>query len=187
MIEQLKSNEDDSAAQAIWERYFEKLLPIARSKLASVNDPSIDEEDLLVSVFDRLFRAIREKRFAKLEDRHDLWQILLMLTERKAIDKIRSARSARRSAHLTIRESEIADLANLKELIEREPAPEFVAQFNDSLEWALRQIRDETAREVAILKLEGNTISEMASKLGVCLSTVDRKLRIVKEVWSRIC
>ena len=44
-----------------------------------------DEEDVVISIFDAAFRGIQEGRFANLGDRHDLWQVLVMLAERKTI------------------------------------------------------------------------------------------------------
>ena len=43
-----------------------------------------DEEDVALSAFKSFVRAVQEDRFLKLDDRDDLWQILVMLTLRKA-------------------------------------------------------------------------------------------------------
>src|SRR5262245_30004240 len=61
LIERLKA-EDPRAAEQIWRRYFERLLPMARSRLRGRANPAADEEDVLVSVFDRFFRATKEDR-----------------------------------------------------------------------------------------------------------------------------
>ena len=53
-IQQLKHN-DLQAAEEIWQRYFQRLIPLARAKLKALPHQAIDEEDILVSVFDRFF------------------------------------------------------------------------------------------------------------------------------------
>src|SRR5215471_14768727 len=95
LIQRLR-DDDPQAAEQIWRRYFERLLPLARSKIRGLPHRGVDEEDVLVSVFDRFFRAAREDRFARLCDRDDLWQILLVLTERKVADQFRAAAAQKR-------------------------------------------------------------------------------------------
>src|SRR5262245_8935196 len=72
--------QDSAAAGEIWQRYFQQLLPLARQKLKGLSYRATDEEDLLLSVFQRFFHAASTDRFARLQDRDDLWQILLLLT-----------------------------------------------------------------------------------------------------------
>ena len=55
MIGLLKSG-DREAADQLWERYFRKLVDLARVHLRSVHRRAIDEEDVAVSVFDSFFR-----------------------------------------------------------------------------------------------------------------------------------
>src|SRR5262245_56293863 len=95
LIERLRDN-DPQAAEKIWRSYFERLLPLARSKIRALPQRAADEEDILVSVFDRFFRAAKENRFARLHDRDDLWQILIMLTEHKVADQFRAAAAQKR-------------------------------------------------------------------------------------------
>ena len=92
-IDQLKLGDQEAATQ-IWERYFEQLVTVARSKLEGAPTRAVDEEDVALLAFDSLFRGVKEKRFPNLDDRDDLWQLLLMLTERKAIDQKRRESSA---------------------------------------------------------------------------------------------
>ena len=176
--------EDSAVAREIWQRFFERLLPLARAKLRGLPDRSVDEEDLLVSVFDRFFRAARENRFAKLDDREDLWQILLMLTERKVIEVYRKSGAKKRGGGKVHRLADIVESGHeLHELADSELDPEFLAAFNDNLANALIQLGDGAARDVALLKLEGYENQEIADQLKVSLSSVERKLRIIRKLW----
>lgn len=181
LIQRLKDNDPDTAGQ-IWRRYFERLLPLARSKLQALPHRAVDEEDVLVSVFDRFFRAAKEDRFSRLQDRDDLWQILLMLTERKVADQYRAAETQKRGGDVSHqRSSEPAD--DLRDLADHEPGPEFVAAFNDHLARALQRLGEPTTREVALLRLEGYENRDIAERLEISVSSVERKLRVIREVW----
>lgn len=45
-----------------------------------------DEEDVVAVAFASFCRGIAANRFAVLDDRDDLWQVLVVLTERKAVE-----------------------------------------------------------------------------------------------------
>jgi hypothetical protein len=75
LIERLK-RDDSQTASELWQRFFDRLLSLARARLRGSPDHSIDEHDNLISVFERFFQAVKENRFARLNDRDDLWQIL---------------------------------------------------------------------------------------------------------------
>lgn len=179
MIERLKAD-DSGAAREIWERFFERLLPLARARLRSLPDRVVDEEDILVSVFDLFFRAARDGRFARLNDRDDLWQILLMLTDRKVADVYRRNRTLKRGGTLIGREE-----ADLHELADPALSPEFLTAFNDHLLRALQRLDDEVIRAVALLKLQCYSNQEIAEQLKMGLSSVERKLRVIRLKWDQ--
>lgn len=182
LIERLQV-EDPQAAEQIWRRYFDRLLPLARSRLRGLPHAGLDEEDVLISVFDRFFRAAKEERFARLHDRDDLWQILLMLTERKVADHFRAAGAQKRGGDVI--QSELPQSAGeLRELAAQDPGPEFVAAFNENLARALHRLGEPATREVALLRMEGHENSEIAARLEISVSSVERKLRVIREVWS---
>jgi DNA-directed RNA polymerase specialized sigma24 family protein len=62
----------------------------------------------------------------------------------------------------------------------RQPDPAFTALVSDHVQWLLRQLEDEQLREIALLKLEGCTNPEIARQLGCALSTVERRLRLIR-------
>ena len=184
LIERLKAGDHD-AAEGIWHRYFERLLPLAQAKLKTLPDRAFDEEDALISVFDRFFRAVQEERFPRLSDRNDLWQILLMLTERKVADLFRRAKTQKRGdgrAAITGVMDGMADATSEKHL-DSQPSPEFVASFVETLQLALARLPNEMVQEVAILRMEGYTNREISKRQGVSLSTAERKVRLIRDLW----
>lgn len=183
MIARLKIDDSQAAGQ-IWQRFFQRLLPLARARLLKLSDRMVDEEDIMVSVFDRFFRAANEDRFARLHDRDDLWQILLMLTDHKVIEHYRKSTALKRGGDNVRRLDDVVEPGKeMHELADETPGPEFVAAFNDSVSVALSRLTDEKARDVALLKLEGFENREIAHRLRIGLSSVERKLRLIREHW----
>ena len=61
----------------------------------------------------------------------------------------------------------------------REPAPEFSAAVAELLD----QLREDSLRTVALRKMEGWTVAEIAAELDCSASTVERKLRAIRSIW----
>ena len=85
LIGMLKEGNRD-AAQRLWEKYFQRLVGLARARLARASSPVADAEDVALSAFDSFYRRAERGEFPTLEDRDDLWQLLFVLTVRKAIN-----------------------------------------------------------------------------------------------------
>ncbi|TWT91996.1 ECF-type sigma factor [Stieleria varia] len=190
LLQQLKTG-DEFASTEIWKRYIEQLLPLAREKLKGLRSSCADEDDILLSVFDRFFRAVKEERFAHLQNREDLWQVLLVLTDRRIADQFRKSHAQKRGGgkivsldDVILSESTHSD--NLMELADRGPTPEFATAFANQLEVALERLDEGSSREVAVLRMEGYSTKEIGEQLGISLSAVERKLRMIRDVWSEI-
>src|SRR5262249_5839209 len=79
---------DGTAARELWHRYFETLVRLARARLRATARTVEDEEDVALSAFDSFLAGAARGRFPRLEDRRDLWRILVTITSRKAADQI---------------------------------------------------------------------------------------------------
>jgi len=64
---QLLQAGEDSAARQIWERYFPRLVGLAREKLRGADGRMADEEDIALSVFDSFCRGIEQGRCSNVE------------------------------------------------------------------------------------------------------------------------
>lgn len=137
---------------------------------------------MLVSVFDRFFRAAREEQFAQLTDRDDLWQILILLTERKIADEYRRAAAQKRGGQAR-QEEHRGGGHPLFDVADPTPGPDFIAAFYESLSRALDRLQQPIAQEVALLRMEGYGIGESAERCQISISSVERKLRLVRELW----
>jgi DNA-directed RNA polymerase specialized sigma24 family protein len=93
---------DPAAAQKLWERYFRRLVGLARKKLQDAPRRAADEEDVALSAFASFCHHAARGQFPQLADRDDLWRLLVTVTSRKALhlrrDEERPKRGAVRSA-----------------------------------------------------------------------------------------
>src|SRR5262249_5642371 len=77
-----------AAAQNLWERYFQRLVGLARKKLQGLARRSADEEDVALSAFDSFCRGAGDGRFPQLLDRDNLWRLLVTITARNACPRV---------------------------------------------------------------------------------------------------
>jgi DNA-directed RNA polymerase specialized sigma24 family protein len=174
---------DRVASQQLWEAYFGRLVGLARARLKNTVLGVADEEDVALSALDSFFRRAERGQFPQLEDRDDLWQLLFVLTVRKAINLVhyqgRKSRGGGRVQSLQDLEASGAD-----QILDTEPSPELAAQMTEECQRLLARLGDDTLRSVALWKMEGYTNIEIAARLGCVEQTVERKLRAVRQTWS---
>ena len=94
-IRDLKGGHDDAVGK-LWAKYFERLVRTAGRKLADVPKRMADEEDVALSAFHSLCRGAQAGRFDLLQDRDDLWRLLVAIASRKAVDQMRRQTSQKR-------------------------------------------------------------------------------------------
>jgi DNA-directed RNA polymerase specialized sigma24 family protein len=186
-IEQLKAGEAE-AAQPLWDRYFGRLVGLARKKLQGASRAVADEEDVALSAFTSFCRAVEGGRFPQLNDREDLWRLLVVLTVRKASNQRRDQRRLKRGAGKVLDEAGWAGegtqpVSSPGQIPGREPTPDFAALVAEECQRLLALLGDELLQAVAISKMEGRTNREMASLHGLALRTVERKLGLIRKIW----
>ncbi len=186
-LEQLKGG-DAAAAQPLWENYFRELVRLARKRLGNVPRRAADEEDVALSAFDSFCRGAEQGRFPRLEDRHDLWQLLVMITARKAIDLAqhegRIKRGGGKVQDEALLRQDPAGPGGLPHVVGREPSPEFAALVAEECRRLLERLQDDQLRAVALWKMEGYSNDEIATRLGRSLPTVERKLQRIRSLWA---
>ena len=66
----------------------------------------------------------------------------------------------------------------------RDPSPDEAAAFAEEVELLLGRLQDDL-RRIALWKLEGHTNAEIAAlpEMKCTVRTVERKLRLIREVW----
>ena len=173
---------DALAAQKLWERYFQRLVWLARQKLQGNRPRAADEEDVALSAFDSFCRGAETGRFPQLLDRDGLWRLLVVLTNRKAAHLVRDEGRQKRGGKAA---PAMADEQELQQILSREPTPEFAAEVAEQCRRLLARLGDPELESVALWRMEGYRNDEIADKLGCTPRTVERKLRIIRGLWEK--
>jgi DNA-directed RNA polymerase specialized sigma24 family protein len=181
-ITKLKTGEAD-AAQKLWEGYFQKMVGLARQKLQGMPRRAADEDDVALSAFNSFCRGARGGRFPQLSDRNNLWSLLVAITAHKAVDLMRRERRLKRGGVPPDAGGPAALDAELEQVVGREPTPDFALQVAEECRRLLDRLGDEGLRAVALYKMEGYTVEEIAARLGCVPRTVERKLRVIRWLW----
>jgi RNA polymerase sigma factor (sigma-70 family) len=180
---------DESAARHLWQAYYTKLVELARRRLRNSARRVADEEDVALSAFDSFCRGAAVGRFPDLNDRHDLWKLLVTLTIRKSTAQLRREHAQKRGSADVRGESVFgeangsSDAVGLAAALADEPTPELAAMAAEQCEHLLNQLNDSSLRQIALLKLEGYTNHEIAAQIGCGLRTIDRKLKRIRDCW----
>jgi len=181
---------DARAAEVIWSAYFEKLVRLADKRLKGLPRRSADEEDVALSAMKSFFTGARAGRFPRLEDRDDLWKLLVTITARKAIAEQRRHFAARRGGGRVHGDSAFgadgeSGSSGIEHVLGNEPTPEMAAIFAETCGRLIDQLDEPSLRKVADLRLAGHTTDEIAEKLNCTRRTVARKLARIRGIWSR--
>lgn len=188
-IEALKKG-DPQAAQRIWERFLRRLITLADRKLKASPRSAVNEEDVVQLAFAEFFNQVQQDRFPKLDDRHDLWQILTMLVDRRAKDQIRKLNRQKagggkvytQSILLASDESNDRNpMANIPDLM---PTPHMVIEFAELFRERLSALNDAEYSEIALLKMQGYTNQQIAEKFQLSLRTIERRLEDIRLIWT---
>ncbi|MCA9027751.1 MAG: sigma-70 family RNA polymerase sigma factor [Planctomycetaceae bacterium] len=187
-IKDLKSGSEDAAAQ-LWHRYFDQLVRVSSRKLGNAARRIADEEDVAVSVFNGLCQGAAAGRFDQLQNRDDLWSLLVAIAGKKAVDQVRRQTSQKRGGTGLRGESVFQNLtddhAGFDQFLNVEPTPEFLATMEEENHRLFDLLRDETQREIARYRMEGYSNDEIAEKVGISPRSVVRKLSVIREIWSK--
>lgn len=176
----------NDAAEHLWKYYFRAVIADARRRVSSLPGRKIEVQDVASSVFTSLWRGARQGRFGRVADRNELWWLLMRLTRNKVANHIRRNTSQKRGggmAELSLDSENGQTVAAT--LVSPETDPEAAAIFQEEISQFLSRLRDDQMREIAVMKLSGNTNTEIHKALNVSPVTVARKLDFIRETWLR--
>jgi DNA-directed RNA polymerase specialized sigma24 family protein len=180
---------DCLAARQLWERYFRRLVGLARRKLKAVPRGAADEEDVALSALGSFCRGAEQRRFSKIRDWDGLWRLLAAITAHKALDLARRQGRQKRGGGAVLDEAALAsagpDGMSLEQVLGREPSPDFALQVTEECQRLLQSLGDDTLRSLALWKTAGCSNGEIATQLGCAPRTIGRKLRLIRTLWSQ--
>ena len=144
----------------------------------------------MIAAFASFCQGVDAGQFGRLDDRNDLWQVLVVLTEAKPTIRnggiwLPSAAGGESAANRCSRSETraIRSTPGISRIADRGPTPEFAAEAIDQLRALLHALQDDTLRQLAIAKLEARSNEEIARQLGISLRSVERRLGLIRQIW----
>ena len=186
LVERVKAG-DHEAVRLLWQRYYPRLVGLARKRLQAAPRRVADEEDAVLSAFNSFCRRAEQGQFPDLKDRDGLWALLVVLTARKAADLVKHQLREKRGGgkvhgDSALRPADGDSAGGFDGLEGDDPTPEEAAILAEEVENLLGRLRDPALRQVAVWKLEGYTNAEIAERQGCSLPTVERRLALIRRL-----
>lgn len=182
MIAKLKDG-DEQAAQAIWEGFFHRVCGLANKKLGAASKRAHDEEDIALSAINALCTGAKEGKFRQLENRDDLWQLLCMLTSRKAALAWRKQQNKKEVGESIIGFGTEEERMTLDQFVQGAPDQNYLDSLTATSSELMAGL-DERLRQVALLKLRGFSNQEIADQLQRSVKSVERYLQTIRKKWN---
>ncbi len=186
-IADLRDGDESIAQRELWDRYFRRIVALARAKLGALPKGPADEEDVAISAMQSLFHGFERDRFPNLQDRNNLWSLLAKITARKAINERHKQTALKRGGgklKVGIGPGDGDSNTPGCDPADQDLGPEFVVAMEEEIRRLMDLLPDDTLRRVAGRKLEGWTSGEIAREMGVVERTVERKLGLIRACWA---
>ncbi|GAB5404742.1 MAG: ECF-type sigma factor [Aureliella sp.] len=181
------SEGDESSAAKLWEHCMPRLRRYAKSRLPANLLRSLDEEDVALSAFKSLYQLGQRGGLENIDGRESLWKLLMCITARKATAHVRSETREKRGGGKVRGESIYTKgrdgSGGLHEAAGNLPTPDLAVEFEDECRNLLDALDDDTLRTIALLRLDGHTVDEIASRIGCAKRSVERRLNLIRKIW----
>lgn len=182
-LRQMKSG-DSVAAQEIWGRYYSQLVRFAEQRLQENPDCAVDGEDLAHSAFRRCCAALMTGRYAELNDREDLWNLLIVYTLNRVRRHFRDSAAQKRQRG----QGEVIELSGELALYDLQQ-PETATVMSDLLAFWMERLdaEDPTGelREIALMRMDHRTADEIARALQRRKTVVLQKIQLIRLIWEQ--
>ena len=180
LVEDYQSG-DESAAQELFDRYVNRLIALARSRLTSAMKRRVAPEDIVQSVYRSFFRNVQADRF-EVNQNGQLWGLLAAITINKVRDKSKFHRAQKRniSAEQSMNASQSC-YGLVPARFADEPTIQDAAALEEQLKLTLEELSHQQ-REIFELYLQNVSQDQIANKVRRSERTVRRVLEEVRTV-----
>jgi eukaryotic-like serine/threonine-protein kinase len=172
LLEQYRAGESE-AATAIFERYVDRLVALARKRLSGKLSRRVDPEDVAQSAFRSFFLHAREGEY-ELRHTGDLWRLLAQIAIHKLHRQVDRHHAKRRAIGRDAGSEGVAAAQVL------EPGPAEVVALVEQLHRILADLGDEP-RNVLMATLRGEDVEQIATAMKKSPRSVRRYLAESRE------
>ena len=189
LLERVRAGDDDAIAK-LWEDYYQQLVRIAAKRMPQNLRRSGDEEDIALSAFHSFIAGVRHDRFPDLSGRDNLWGLLITLTGRKVHAQLRHQTRQKRGGGTVRGESVFLDRAGeetaggIGGVTGDASPPDIQTELAETCDGLLDQLGDEQLKQIAVMRMDGFLVDEIASRLGLSKRAVERRLQLIRRTWT---
>lgn len=171
---------DQPAATELYQRYVNRLIGLAKSRLSERMAQRVDPEDVVQSVYRSFFAKASDGQF-ELKRSGDLWRLLSAITINKVLKKVEHHQALKRD----YRREQLPIPSNESSVIDAnsfavEPTDEEAMAVAEVLETLMGTLNPEQ-REMLERRLQGATYVEVSEHVGCSERMVRRFLEGVKQ------
>lgn len=177
-------NDQKDAVQEIWDEFYEKLIRYAQTRVSTFPTATLDAEDIVLSVFESVWAASQRGRFDSVQNRDELWWLLIAMTQRKAVSHIRRETAQKRTSPEGKLPVSINSIENFQAYVSTDQSPEYFAIMEEEYQRILNKLSDDVLKKIAVYKIQGYTHEEISDLLEISPATVTRKVRLIRKAWS---
>ena len=180
-IELLKrwENGDEQAAQAMFDRYVDRLVGLARTRLSNRMKRRVEPEDVVQSAYRSFFRKAGEGMFT-LDKSGDLWRLLATITVMKVRGQVEFHTAQKRGIYAEASTDGKSDFRVHPEAIAEDPSPQDAAAIIEELEGVMKGL-EPLQRRIFELSLQNLSEPEVAEEVQRSGRTVRRTLQQIRD------
>ena len=178
-LERLKEG-DGKGLDELYTGYQQRLLALVRKRLGKIPLRSFDEEDVVQSVMGSFMKqlGIPGSAAQTLESDEDLLPFLFTIATRKTSKRIGIAIKKPISG-----ESVFGADAGLEQFATKDDEDAIALELVEIAQHRLKQLPDQLYVQIALLRLEGKKVVQIADILNISKRSIERKLKDLKKVW----
>ncbi len=180
---------DQQASAELWSYCFPRLLNFCRSKLPDHMRRVLDEEDVALSAFKSFCLGAGSGALGDITSPDELWRLLFCIARRKAQGYVRHQSRQKRGGGDVRGESVFlpvdgdSPIAGIDHVADDSPSPFTLAQLTNDCQVLLEMLEDEKLQTIALLRLEGYSVDEIATRMGCAKRSVERRLSLIRSIW----
>lgn len=188
-LDRVREGDDDAIAE-MWDSYFQRLVRLAARRLPTNLRRTGDEEDIALSAFNSFIAGIRRDQFPDLSGPDNLWGLLITLTGRKVNAHLRHQTRQKRGGGAVRGESVFMDpdeskrSAGISSVSAEMNTADLNAELEEACETLLDQLDDVQLRQIAVMRMDGFLVDEIAERLGLSKRATERRLQLIRRIWT---
>ncbi|MFT7631508.1 MAG: RNA polymerase sigma factor (sigma-70 family) [Mariniblastus sp.] len=177
---------DAKAAQALFERFFKKLVSVSQTQVLR-KERVEDSEDAAIEAMYDFLAGVTTDKYPNIADRSSLWPLLVAIVVNKSKRQVRKQHAKKRGNGIVRGESvfeEINDLGlGLADFAEATQVEPMAQDLNEIVTEYRKHLSGFLEKEIFDLKLEQHSNRAVAKILDRPPATVDRK---VKKIYQQL-